>query len=836
MATFTSVDLSSWFNAPRLVQPSPWHPRIQEGLAGLPEGEQVFWGIPFVLGAGQATGSWIQLKDAAVSIPVSANEPITFVVLAHFCDASFDPARPEVAPGIVTRPGEKLADYALVYSDDSEHAQPIRRRFEINEVIEWGQLPFAARVHTKDTALDLNGPYPRQQWGRYQVGLASRMRAPGGGTLWIYALPNPYPERTLRQVRLAPTGAAHLAVLGMTLYHKQEHPLRHRRLESFCIALPISEANADPEQLPVDVDMGVVARKYAVPAFDPDTWLAEEGPGRGEPAPAADVQQRLFIDLTANPEATLTVGEKQVPLRSVYDQGHGQSADGHVQVELLTPRKTWLHATVEDGDTGKPTPVRVHFRAPDGRYFPPYGHRHQVNSNWFEDYGADLKLGTTQYAYVDGTFQIELPVGDVYVEIFKGFEYTPVRQRLTILPGQRELKLKIGRAYDWRSRGWVTADTHVHFISPQTAWLEGQAEGVNLVNLLASQWGDLFTNVGDLSGKVSGVSESDTIVYVGTENRQHLMGHMSLLGVRGNPIYPMTTGGPSESYLGDPIVAGLTEWAEAARRQDGVVVIPHFPNPYCEVVASIVLGKVDGVELKLFSPGLNDFGVMEWYRYLNCGYRVAAVGGTDKMSATIPVGGVRTYALLDDEFRFDSWARAVRAGRTFTSSGPLIDLRVEGKRPGDAVALPARGGQVEVEAWAESVLPFHELQVVCNGQVVAAESAESGGLRRCIKTKVTLAGSGWIAARCVSRLKLWHTWPVNVAAHTSPVYLVAGGQELFSPSDATYMLTLLEGGLTWLDTLSIPAEPEREAAVKRAFEDAQAHLEGRLHHPRHEAK
>ena len=52
----------------------------------------------------------------------------------------------------------------------------------------------------------------------------------------------------------------------------------------------------------------------------------------------------------------------------------------------------------------------------------------------------------------------------------------------------------------------------------EEAWLEAQAEGLNLLNLLASQWGDLFTNVGDLTGRV-GVVEDDTIVYVGTDTR-----------------------------------------------------------------------------------------------------------------------------------------------------------------------------------------------------------------------------------------------------------------------------------------------------------------------------
>ena len=45
----------------------------------------------------------------------------------------------------------------------------------------------------------------------------------------------------------------------------------------------------------------------------------------------------------------------------------------------------------------------------------------------------------------------------------------------------------------------MTADTHTHFLSPTTALLEAQAEGLNLINLLAAQWGALYTNVGDLS-------------------------------------------------------------------------------------------------------------------------------------------------------------------------------------------------------------------------------------------------------------------------------------------------------------------------------------------------
>ena len=102
---------------------------------------------------------------------------------------------------------------------------------------------------------------------------------------------------------------------------------------------------------------------------------------------------------------------------------------------------------------------------------------------------------------------------------------------------------------------------------------------MNVVNLLASQWGRLFTNVGDVTGRV-GVVEDDTIVYVGTENRNHMLGHMSMLGTQGFAgLSPCAPAGPTEAAIGDPDFVSLAEWALENKRKGGVVIRPHFP--YC---------------------------------------------------------------------------------------------------------------------------------------------------------------------------------------------------------------------------------------------------------------
>jgi len=197
----------------------------------------------------------------------------------------------------------------------------------------------------------------------------------------------------------------------------------------------------------------------------------------------------------------------------------------------------------------------------------------------------------------------------------------------------------------------------------------------------------------------------------------------------------------------------------------------------------------------------------------------------------MPVGGVRTYAQLDPErpFNFESWAEAVRAGRTFSTSGPLIDLKVEGKQLGSEIELTGGKGSVEVHASAQCAWPITRLEVVMNGKVVADTTCPAGARRLELRERIEVRGSCWFAARCGSDLRVQHCWPIFVAGHTSPIYVVVPGTELFSPSDATYMLTLIDGGLTYLDTLSVRYDGDRHREMKAVYRHARDHLLGRLH-------
>ena len=813
-ASFKPVSLTGRLNWPGRSVRGEWWQKLAEAVRGYPEGAQTPWGIPFEMAGGTRDRAVLVRKGEEATVPLRGKA--NYVCLLHEWRQL-----PEQVHYENPTEGLVVAEYELTYSDGSSHVQPMRARFEVCMVESPGPAWLALPFHMWQGIDPVKHP-AEVAWGRAQPGLQNTYGVP-----LVYAMPNPRPDANLRSLTIRGLLASPLLVAGLTLCRSSSHPLRHLPRRSYRVAVPGGPAAVESAQ----VDLGGVARIEKTRGPRGGKWLS--GPQAGLHHGAdPDAGAESLVEAFGAEDATLSVklaGEQRERAFSLGSAFHrGQDPSGRAKLQVLGRERQWMTVRVVDSSTGKPTPTRIHITGSRGEYIAPYGHHAQVNAQWFEDYGADVVSGGRQYAYVQGTFTTELPVGDLYIEICKGFEYQPVRTKVTIRPGQKELTLKIGRTLDWRSTNWVTADTHVHFVSPHTAWLEGQAEGVNVVNLLASQWGRLFTNMGDYIGGANVVGE-DTIVYVGTENRNHMLGHMSMLGTKGLPVFPMCCGGPSESFVGDPDFRTLAEWAQENRRKGGVVIRPHFP--FCgdtEDPVPILKGLVDALEIRGGEGPGGDFPTQEWYRYLNTGYRVAVVGGTDKMGAYCPIGWMRTYALLEPgrPLTYANWAKAVRAGRTFSTSGPLIDMTVDGCAVGDTIRMGDRGGTVEVEARAESVWPLGRIEIVQNGRAVAAESARGSGAPKLrAKAKVRLSRSGWIAARCSGP----QGRPAGyTGAHTSPVYVQVGETRAFDGPAAQHMLALVEGGMEYLNTLAtVYDEPSRKRMVK-LFKEARAELKGRL--------
>jgi hypothetical protein len=344
-----------------------------------------------------------------------------------------------------------------------------------------------------------------------------------------------------------------------------------------------------------------------------------------------------------------------------------------------------------------------------------------------------------------------------------------------------------------------------------------------------------MTNVGDFDGKTSHGSkifggDGEYLVRVGTENRQHVMGHISLVGYEGNIILPLTTGGADESAIGDPVEMLLTEWAMQCKKQNGLVILPHFPNPRLENAATIISGGVDGVEMTSWGNlygGIDPYSLTDWYRYLNCGYFVAAVGGTDKMSAGTAVGAIRTYAKIADnkEFTYDEWKESVRHGHTFVTYGPLVEFSVEGKPAGSQIEMTSTGGSLTISWEVASVtVPMTRVDLIVNGEVkesVAVSEWKGSG-----SWSSKIAKSSWMALLVRGK---YPDKPEIIAAHTSPVMIKVKDSPMLMAADALTILDQVEGAMAYLDTIGTRAEEIVFKRMKMVLTTAHRTIHNRLH-------
>ena len=846
------IDLSTAWNASDADVAARFEPMYRTALGRLPSGARVFRGVPFRLGDATAGRRWL-LLDGPTRIDLRGHGRASHLIVAHFCDSWRDEAgnRPTGGPvGWVLPIGEPLARYELVGADGRRRSVEVRRRFEVNDgIIGWGSLPFAAVGHRADEPVDWRGPHPRQEVGRYaRAGHAGPLTMLPGAwgpaqtgvtdfvpsaeddvTYWLHAIPID-DVGEISELILTPVGGGRpgtdVVVAALTLFDGTADPLvpeprRQLLVEGFGDRLP-----------EVDLGTAIRTRRLDGPAA---AGRPDEPIGWGRPAATAiDAraarlpESRTVIDVAVAPDARLWFGDWEV-LAADLDRP-SRSEDGRVRIEPVVVADVRVEINVRSGEGGEVTPARVRFHTADGRYLPPLGHREEVNPGIYEDTGADLILGRDTYAYVSGAFAIDLPVGSVEVEIVKGFDYRPVQRTLDVAMATRRIDIAIERAIDLRTQGWLSTDSHVHFLAPSSALLQAAAEDVAFVHLLATQWGDHITSMTDLPwGSMTDPSGRHAVI-LGTENRQNMLGHIGLLGAR-RPVLPMAAGGAPEGRIGGALTELLADWADRCHAERGLVAAAHFPLPYAEIATDIVTGRIDAVEMQCFAPGLDNPSILEWYRYLNCGYRLPVLGGTDKMSAEVPVGAVRTYARLDPEApsSFESWAAAVRAGRTFATSGPIIELSIDGHEPGDVLSLPSSGGRLEAHVRVRAAQPvISAVEIVANGQVIATGEPPSATAEYTLRAPIDIRGGAWIAARSRSDHEIHSAFSTSMASHTSPIYVEVQDRPLFAVNDAEAILQVIDGTLRWVRTMAAVARPADRQRMAELIAASAASLRDRI--------
>ena len=264
------------------------------------------------------------------------------------------------------------------------------------------------------------------------------------------------------------------------------------------------------------------------------------------------------------------------------------------------------------------------------------------------------------------------------------------------------------------------------------------------------------------------------------------------------------------------------------------MILPHHPNPRLESAAAIVSGNVHGVEMTSgpnLHNGINPYSLVDWYRYLNCGYFVAAVGGTDKMAASTAVGMVRTYSKIseDKEFTYEEWKESLKRGNTFATYGPLLNFTVGGKEMGSRIEMSSRGGTLDIEWEAASVtIPMSRVELIVNGEVRESQAVSpdrASGL-----WSVKAGKSSWYAMLVRGH---YADQREIITAHSSPVMVQVDGSPFFASADAVSILEQIEGAMAYLETIGTRADEKSYKRMRLNLESAHRSLHNRMHQMGH---
>src|SRR5262249_33391842 len=141
-----------------------------------------------------------------------------------------------------------------------------------------------------------------------------------------------------------------------------------------------------------------------------------------------------------------------------------------------------------------------------------------------------------------------------------------------------------------------------------------------------------------------------------------------------------------------------------------------------------------------------------------------------------------------------AWIDGLRAGRSFVTNGPMLDLAVENTGPGGTVRLTAPR-EVNIVGTVSSQFPLDKVEIVYNGKAVASGALPEDKLGSNVDQKIAIPRSGWISLRAQGPSHPDHSGG-QIEAHASPVYIEVAGKPAASREDAEYFLK-------WIDRLSL---------------------------------
>jgi TolB protein len=496
-----------------------------------------------------------------------------------------------------------------------------------------------------------------------------------------------------------------------------------------------------------------------------------------------------------------------------------------VRIEKLDYKRPMgrLHVRVND-ETGKPTRMRVHLNAADGRAYAPAG-------SWFRaDWMMFDHMDRSEYHFFQapGEFDLELPPGRATLAFSKGFEYLPVEREVMVSAGKPALlTVNLERLDNFPARGWWDGDNHFHMNyagvycnTPQRIMEQGEAEDVHVLNNLICNKEQRIPDIGHFSGAPDPVSTAQRILYHNQEYHPPFWGHAVFLNLTKHVIIPDYVG--YQNTIVDSLYPPNTVPFRVVREGGGLAGYAHGAGP--NFAADLALENVDFVEA-------NSLDAMQpLYRAWNCGYRVVASAGEDAFPnfyRSYILASNRVYVNTGKKLDYSKWIADFRAGRAFVTAGPLVLFTVDGKHVGDEIRLPAGAHELKADIEVESIMPIQSIEVLYNNRVVFEEKPANRPRKVKLQKALKADRSGWFAVRVraeYARHPIRRPFPF---AATMPVWITIGDRPVRSREDAQYFITWMDGTLTKALSQSAWNNETERQETRKLYAEAKARMAAR---------
>lgn len=355
-----------------------------------------------------------------------------------------------------------------------------------------------------------------------------------------------------------------------------------------------------------------------------------------------------------------------------------------------------IHVT--DADTHQPLIARLVIKGLDGTLDPSFGPDFRAS-------GAGPLMDL-----LEPEVKTPLPAGKYRVAATKGIEWSVDAEVVEVTSGHTKV-VELAPRHVVTTPGLVSCDVHVHArpsfdspVTPEDRVLSLIAAGIDFaVPTEHNMVGDYTPalEVQRLSKQLAHVPGVEVTTY----NPRY--GHFG--------VFPYPTNGGVPPYKGATVNAVIA----GARRGDNTRFVqinhPRLPQNigYFNIInfdprnsrsATSLAAGFDAIEVyngyELGKRELTDRVMDDWFAILNAGRRMAATGSSDSHRIQYQWAGYpRTFVFLDPRGAGDAGGpidtkevvAALRRGRGFVSSGPLIDLEVfdpggRTARPGDELA------------------------------------------------------------------------------------------------------------------------------------------------------